>query len=63
MSEMCKKRGRSAIMEKLLSLGVVEDRKDLYKKRASKSGARSRQQRAGSDDSNDEGMGVNGIDY
>ncbi|KAL4229316.1 hypothetical protein ACF0H5_012358 [Mactra antiquata] len=50
MSEMCKKRSRPKIMEKLLSMGLVSDRKELYKKRG-KSGGRSR--RGDNSDSSD----------
>lgn len=57
MSEMCKKRSRPSIIDKMLSLGLVEDRAQLYKKRARKSGAAGRSRRKrGSDDSEDEGI-------
>ncbi|XP_060554622.1 protein timeless homolog [Ruditapes philippinarum] len=54
--EMCKRRSRQKIIEKLLSMGLVSDRKELFKKRG-KSGARSRGHWNRSDDeSGDEGM-------
>lgn len=56
MSEMCKKRSRPKIIEKILSMGLASDRKELYKKRG-KSGARSRRRRNQSDsESGDEGL-------
>ncbi|XP_053408285.1 protein timeless homolog isoform X2 [Mercenaria mercenaria] len=61
--EMCKKRSRPKIMEKLLSMGLVSDRKELYKKRG-KSGARSRSRRNMSDnESGDEGLRELPSDY
>ncbi|KAH3702502.1 hypothetical protein DPMN_077525 [Dreissena polymorpha] len=60
LSEMCKRCSRPKIMEKLLAMGLVGDRKELYKKRAGKSGARSRRKGCNSDDSgdDDEDVGV-----
>ncbi|XP_052253149.1 dentin sialophosphoprotein-like [Dreissena polymorpha] len=57
---MCKRCSRPKIMEKLLAMGLVGDRKELYKKRAGKSGARSRRKGCNSDDSgdDDEDVGV-----
>ena len=54
IANMSTKRSKAKVMEKILSLGLVEDRKDLYKKRGSKSGRRSRKRRGG-DDSDDDG--------
>lgn len=56
MSEMIKKRSRPKIMDKLLSMGLVGDRKELYKRRASKSRARSQRRGKVSDDSDDDGL-------
>ena len=49
---MSTKRSKAAVMEKILSLGLVEDRKQLYKKRGGKGRRKSRR---GQDDS-DEGL-------
>lgn len=56
MSEMIKKRSRPKVMDKLLSMDLVGDRKELYKRRASKSGARSQRRGKASDDSDSEGL-------
>ena len=50
---MTTKRSKGKVMEKILNLGLVEDRKDLYKRRGSKAARRSRRGRGG--DSSDDG--------
>ena len=44
------------MMEKILSLGLVEDRKDLYKKRGSKNRRKSRRGQGG--DGSDDGKSL-----
>ena len=53
---MSAKRSKPAVMEKILSLGLVEDRKDLYKKRGSKNRRKSRRGRGG--DGSDDGKSL-----
>ena len=49
MADMCKKRSRQTVMKKILSLELVEDRKDLYKRRGKSDKTRTRRRRGGSD--------------
>ena len=53
LANMTTKRSKAKVMEKILNLGLVEDRKDLYKRRGSKAARRSRRGRGG--DSSDDG--------
>ena len=52
IGHMTTKRGKAAVIEKILSLGLVDDRKQLYKKRGGKSRRKSRR----GHDSGDEGL-------
>ena len=52
ISHMSIKRGRAAVMGKIVSLGLVDDRKQLYKKRGGKASRTSGQ----GHDSGDKGL-------
>ena len=52
ISNMTTKRGKAAVMEKIVSLGLVDDRKQLYKRRGGKGRRKSRR----GQDSGDEGL-------
>ena len=58
LGEMCKRRSRAKVMEKILALGLVEDRRDLYKRRkGGRGGAGGRSRRAGARGSDSEDGG------
>ncbi|XP_033625344.1 protein timeless homolog [Asterias rubens] len=61
LNGMTEKRSKAKVIEKLMGLGLVQDRKELYKKRG-KGGARRRRGRHGNsdDDSDDEEDGPQG---